>query len=284
MKRAGIVLHNSRVEAGEIGRRLAADLNARGVGLTALPVDAERLGEPVLPATPELFGHDLDLVFVLGGDGTMLAAARRLSGTGTPLLGVNLGRLGFLTEVERDEITNALDRVCADDFAVDERATIEGETTIGGETRPIWALNDVIVERRAPGRLVKLAVEIDGHPFCDFAADGLIVATPTGSTAYSFSAHGPVVSPALRCLVLTPVSAHMLFDRACVVGPTEDIAITVLPDPDVVALSLDGQENYELRPGDRVVLRTGGEAVRLARLSGAPFWSLVRSKFHLRGA
>jgi NAD+ kinase len=176
-------------------------------------------------------------------------------------------------------------RILSDGFEVEERMTLEGEVYVHGQlAERLWALNDVIVEKLAPGRLIKLAVAIDGVPFTSFAADGLVVATPTGSTAYSFSAHGPIVAPGLDCVVLTPVSAHMLFDRSIVVGPRDVISITVLPDPDAVSLSLDGRKGIELITGAEVRVHGGSKRVRLAKVSGEPFWSLVRTKFGLRSS
>jgi NAD+ kinase len=152
----------------------------------------------------------------------------------------------------------------------------------GDVAERLWALNDVIVEKLSPGRLIKLSIAVDASPFTSLAADGLIVSTPTGSTAYSFSAHGPVVSPALDCLIATPVSAHMLFDRSIVVAPHETLTITVLPECDAVSLSLDGRKGIELATGAVVHLRAGAQRVRLVRIAATPFWTIVRTKFGLR--
>ncbi len=285
MKRVAVVLHGSRAAAAEIGRTLVAELGARNVEVVALPEDAERLGAPAV-ATPALYiADDVDLVFVLGGDGTLLRAAALVRGSGTPLLGVNLGRLGFLTQLERHELSTALTKILAEGFEVEERMTLEGEVVSGDEiVEEIWALNDVIVEKLSPGRLIKLSVAIEGEPFTSFGCDGLIVATPTGSTAYSFSAHGPVVAPNLDCLVLTPVSAHGLFDRSIVVAPHDTITITILPDPDAVSLVIDGRKSLELTPDMQVRVRAGKKRARLARLEATPFWSIVRTKFGMRGS
>lgn len=283
MKRACVFLHGTRAVAAEVARELVATLVANGVDVEALPDDAERLGPAVEVARRETFGEGADLLFALGGDGTMLRAAAIVAKAETPLLGINLGRLGFLTQIERHELPAALERLLTDGFGIEERMTVEGEVLVNGEvTERLWALNDVIVEKQAPGRLIKLAVAIDGLPVSSFAADGVIVATPTGSTAYSFSAHGPVVSPALDCMVVTPVSAHMLFDRSLIVSPGETVSISVLPDPDAVSLSLDGHRGMELIAGAEVRIRRGSTRARFVRITDTPFWSLVRSKFGLR--
>jgi NAD+ kinase len=159
--------------------------------------------------------------------------------------------------------------------------TLEADVTGDGSSETIWALNDVIVSKINPGRTVKLAVSIAGERFTIFAADGLIVATPTGSTAYSFSARGPVVSPAIDCLILTPVSPHQTFDRTIVAGPDETIEITVLSENDVAAVSADGRPAIEVTPGSTIKVRRSERRLRLANIDGGPFWRLVREKFRL---
>jgi NAD+ kinase len=221
-------------------------------------------------------------MFVLGGDGTFLRAAELAAPSGTPLLGVNLGRLGFLAELERGELRSAIGRILADGFDITDRMTIEADVRSDRGAERVWALNDVIVSKVNPGRTIKLGVSIGGEPFAEFAADGIIVASPTGSTAYSFSARGPVVSPAIDCLILTPVSPHQTFDRAIVAGPAEEIEIAVLGHSDVAGLSADGRPSTDLAPGATVRLRRSDLRVRLADVDAAPFWRLVREKFRLR--
>lgn len=282
MKRMGLFLHGDRAEAEAMGRWLTASLASRGIAVCALAPDAARLGESVIVVDEAGFGSDLDLVFVLGGDGTLLRAAAMVVPTGAPLLGVNLGRLGFLAEIERGELEAALDRIINEGFDVEERMTLEGEVEQGGEVvEQFIAINDIIVSKTIPGRLIKLGLAIGGEMFTTVAADGLIVATPTGSTAYSFSAHGPIVSPQLDCLVVTPVAPHTLFDRSMVVSRNEAVTITVLPDPDAVSLSIDGRKAVELTTGALVRVRAADPRLRLAKVDSSPFWQLVREKFRL---
>ena len=281
MKRAALVLHADRREAEEIGRWLTAALTDAGVEVCALATDAARIGEQARSLTPEEFEQGFDLIFALGGDGTFLRAAELAAPSATPLLGVNLWRLGFLAAVERGELQGALGRILGKGFDTADRMTLEAEVTSGGVTQQLWALNDIIVSKVNPGRLIKLAVSVTGERFTVFAADGLVVASPTGSTAYSFSARGPIVSPVLDCLILTPVSPHQTFDRAIVAGPEETIEITLLPDPDAAALSADGRPAIELAPGAVVRVRRSERRLRLAIVDGGPFWALVREKFHL---
>ena len=282
MKRAGIFLHGDRAEAETIGRWLTGALASRGVEVCALPPDAARLGGPAIPVDEAGFGEGLEIIFVLGGDGTLLRAAALAVPSGAPLLAVNLGRLGFLADIERDQLDAALDRVCGAGFAVEERMTLEGQVLHAGEVAERFiAINDIIVSKVEPGRLIKLGLAIGGEPFTTVAADGLVVATPTGSTAYSFSAHGPIVSPLMDCLVLTPVAPHTLFDRSMIVSAAEEVAITVLQDPDAVSLSVDGRKGPELAAGTIVQVRASARRLKLAKVEGAPFWRLVREKFRL---
>ena len=282
MKRVGLFLHGDRAEAEAMGRWLASSLASRGIAVCALAPDAARLGQPVTVVDEAGFGSDLDLVFVLGGDGTLLRAAAMVVPTGAPLLGVNLGRLGFLAEIERGELEAALDRITNEGFDVEERMTLEGEVEQRGEVvERFIAINDIIASKTIPGRLIKLGLAIGGEMFTTVAADGLIVATPTGSTAYSFSAHGPIVSPQLDCLVVTPVAPHTLFDRSMVVSRNEAVTITVLPDPDAVSLSIDGRKAVELTTGALVRVRAAERRLRLAKVDSSPFWQLVREKFRL---
>ena len=280
MKRVGVVLHAGRPEAASTARTLAERLVARGVEVWALADDAGRIGSPdVNPA--ERFSEDLDLVFVFGGDGTLLRAAEAVDRTGVPLLGVNFGHLGFLSELERSQLDDGLKRLLDDGFTVEERLVLQGEIVDGGVTRSVRALNDLIVAKGATGRAIRLAVSISGEPLASWAADGIIVATATGSTAYSFSAGGPVVSPDVDCLIVTPVSPHGLFNRSVIVAPSEEILLDVKADPDGASLSADGQPAIRLNVGAQVRVRVADDRIRLAKVEPRPFWRLVREKFRL---
>jgi NAD+ kinase len=280
VKRAGLILHAGRPEASATGRWLAETLAARGVEVWASDDDAARIGSDRVKGAGGL-PDDLDLVFVLGGDGTLLRAADAIGRSGVPLLGINFGHLGFLSELERSELEAGLKRLFDDGFSVEERLLLEGDIEEGGKTLSVRAMNDIIVAKTATGRAIRLAVSIGGVPFVSWAADGVIVATATGSTAYSFSAGGPVVSPRLECIIVTPVSPHGLFHRSVVVPADEEVELRVLPDADEAGLSADGLPTVPLGAGARVHIRIGKERVRLAKLEPAPFWRLVREKFHL---
>lgn len=280
MKRVGLFLHAAMAEAATTARWLAETLNARGVEVVALEADAARVASPALTAARAL-PDDLDLVFVLGGDGTLLRAADVVGRSGVPLLGINFGHLGFLSELERSELESGLRRLLDDGFTIEERLLLDGEIEQNGETIVVHALNDIIVAKVEPGRAIRLSLEVDGVQLVSLAADGVIVATATGSTAYSFSAGGPVVSPRLECMLVTPVSPHGLFSRTVVVPPDELVVVTLLNEPDHAALSADGLPTIPLASGARVSVRAGKNRIRLAKLEPAPFWQLVRDKLHL---
>jgi NAD+ kinase len=277
MTRVGFVVHGGRAEAVEAASELAQKLRADGVATVALQ---EAIGADEV-VTPDAFVKDLSLVVSVGGDGTFLRAAHLAAEAGCPVLGVKAGRVGFLTEVEPGEAAALLDDALAGRARVEERlavvATAEGCPWEG----PQWGLNEIMIEKRARHRLVRLAVEIGGSYVTTFSGDGVIVASPTGSTAYSFSARGPIVTPELDCILVTPVAAHMVFDRSFVLAPDERVVLTVEGEEPGM-LSADGRESLELPVGARVIVSAAAEAARLVRRPDAEsFYSRVREKFKL---
>jgi NAD+ kinase len=242
----------------------------------------ERVGADEVVAA-DAFGKDLDLVVAVGGDGTLLRAANIATTAGCPVLGVKAGRMGFLTEVEPDGAGPLIESAIAGAGRIEERMAVVA-TPEGTEwTEPEWALNEIIVEKRARHRLIRLAVFVDGVYVTTFSGDGVIVASPTGSTAYSFSARGPIVSPALGCLVVTPVAAHMVFDRSFVLAPSERVTLEVAGEEPGL-LSADGRESLELPVGARVTVSKAEQPVRLVRRPKAEsFYSRMREKFELPG-
>jgi NAD+ kinase len=222
-----------------------------------------------------------ELVLALGGDGTMLRAAQVAHRSDALLLGVNFGALGYLTEVEAGDATRALERIFSDDFAVEERMMLQ--CTANNDERSTYVgLNEVLVERASRHRLVKLSVRVGGEGLAAFNADGMIVASPTGSTAYALSAGGPIVSPRAQSLVLVPVSPHMVFSRPIVLAPDEVVEITVEASEEA-SLSLDGAIGCPLPPGARVEVRRHPRALKLVRLSGPGFLARLRAKLLLSG-
>jgi NAD+ kinase len=228
---------------------------------------------------------DAEFVVCLGGDGTMLRAVGALDGSPVPLLGVNFGQLGYLTEVEPGELIASLERVLEGGerggWHLDERLMLEATVRRGGEQLGRWrALNEVVVEKHAAGHTVSLLARIDGEPFTSFAADGLIVATPTGSTAYSLSARGPIVSPRHRALLLTPVSPHMLFDRTLVLDPAESVEIEVIGHRRA-EVAVDGRLVLMVDPGDAVHFRPAAETACFIRFGPYRYHQILKQKFGL---
>jgi NAD+ kinase len=279
-----VVVHTGRPSALALGKELFRWSADHGVDLRTLDEERGCLGEGVPCARPEDFTEGLDLVVVLGGDGTLLRAVRTALRDQVPVLGVNLGRLGFLTEVEADAMPAALDAVWAGRYRVERRMTLAARTELGGAVLgEDVAVNDVVLEKAARERLAGVAAHIDGRLFASYAADGIMVASPTGSTAYSFSAGGPIVSPRLDALLLTPVAPHMVFNRALVLHPDEVVRLEVVGDGPVVE-SVDGRAVRELPPGAVVEVCRGELDALLVRIGEPDFYGLVRSKFHLADA
>ena len=226
---------------------------------------------------------DLELVVVLGGDGTILRAAELTRGCSAPLLGVNLGHVGFLAESEREDLTETITRALARDYLVEERMTLNVRVKVNSEViYETWALNEATVEKASRERMLEVVIEVDGRPLSSFGCDGVVMSTPTGSTAYAFSAGGPIVWPSLDALLLVPLSPHALFARPLVVGPDSALAVEVLDRTQGTGvLWCDGRRAHDLPRGARVVVRRSPIPVRLARLSQGPFTDRLVRKFNL---
>lgn len=226
---------------------------------------------------------DLELAVVLGGDGTILKAAELVRASQTPLLGINLGHVGFLAESEKNEINSTIARVVAKDYLVKERLTLDVSVKLDGkEVYRTWALNEATVEKSARERMLEVVVEVDSRPLSSFGCDGIVVSTPTGSTAYAFSGGGPVVWPSVDALLMVPLSAHALFARPLVISPNSLVAVEVLQrSAGAGVLWCDGRRSTELPVGARVEVRKSDKPVRLARLSQGPFTDRLVRKFSL---
>jgi NAD+ kinase len=278
--RAVIVAHHERAEAAALALSASKWLADHGFTVWMPPDDAAALDlDDLADARPP---GEAQLAISLGGDGTMLRTVELLGGSVTDILGVNVGQLGYLTEVEPGALRGALDRYGAGDFEIEQRMMLSVVADpVGDAPACSWrALNEAVIERQESGHTVRLMVRIDGAPFTTYAADGLIVATPTGSTAYSLSARGPVVSPRHRALLLTPVSPHMLFDRALVLGPEESIEIEVSGHRSA-DLNVDGQRAMTLAQGSTVRFCAADEPARFVRFGPRRFHQILKAKFGL---
>jgi NAD+ kinase len=281
IRAVGLVPHRVRGVAHELAGAAARYFREHGVEVRVPDLEAKASGLGELGVPSEGFVAGLDLVISLGGDGTMLHAVDLVYPAPVPILGVNVGQLGYLTEVEPDELDASLPRLLAGDFDVSERMVLAVHVVSSGAATGTWfALNEAALEKQRNGHLIRLDVSINGSPFTTYAADGVIVATPTGTTAYSFSVRGPIASPALRCLVLTPVSPHMLFDRSLVLADSEELGFVMCDDQGVV-LTLDGRELGQLGAGDQVSCVAAAEPLRLASLRARDFHQVLKAKFAL---
>jgi NAD+ kinase len=274
MAKIALVVHPERPEAKTLASRASAWLESRGHAVMMLIPPEEDTGAGVLEGA--------DLAVSLGGDGTMLRTVNLAWAAGVPVLGVNLGRLGYLTEVEPPGLEDALDRFLSGRYALEDRMMLEvawSGPSLGGESSCL-ALNEAVVEKTVPGHTIRLTATIAKRPFVTYAADGLLVATPTGSTAYNLSVRGPILSPCLRAVVVAPISPHMLFDRPLVLDPTEWLELTVAgPRPGV--LVVDGRSVSVLEPGDCVRCRAADRPVQLVTFGPRDFHSILRTRFHL---
>jgi NAD+ kinase len=269
MRVVGFIVHEGRGAAVEAAAALGKALRDDGVEVVRAR-DVEGTARP-------------ELVVTVGGDGTFLRGAHVAAELDCPVLGVKVGRLGFLTEVEPADALDLIRDALAGTASIEERLAATARSQGGTAFVPQWGLNEIMVEKRARHRLVRLAVEVDGEYVTTFSADGVVVATPTGSTAYSFSARGPIVSPDVRCLVLTPIAAHMVFDRSFVLGADQQVILEVVGDEPGL-LSADGRESVELPVGSRARIEAAEHPARLVRRSDAPpFLARVRDKFELPG-
>jgi NAD+ kinase len=282
IRTVGLVVRQDRpANAMAVASQLCAWMKSEGLTPLADPDIATQIG--AAPASQPDINNRADLIVVLGGDGTLLGAARHIGRRETPILGINLGTLGFLTEAPTEEAMATLARVAAGDYEVDRRimleAVVEREAAVGGQNEHFAALNDVVIIKRAVGRMLDVHVIADHMPFCTYRADGLIVSTPTGSTAYALSAGGPIVFPNLGVIVLAPICPHTLSNRPVVLPDSFEIEMRVMVDDQGAMLTCDGQESAPLGPTDVIRVRRGAYAVALIR-STHPYFEIWRDKLH----
>lgn len=279
-----VVAHPRRTEVQESVQQVLDMLYAASMSPRVLADEAGALDlacSRVVEADEDA-AAGVELVLVLGGDGSLLRGAELARPHGAPLLGVNLGHVGFLAEAEPDALPSVVERVVARDYGVEERMTVDVSVRVGGQlTWTGWALNEVALEKGLRGKMVECVLEIEGRPLSRWACDGVVCATPTGSTAYAFSAGGPVVWPEVEALLVVPISAHALFARPLVVGKHATVALEIVPGTGDGVLSCDGRRTVSVAAGARVEVTAGKIPVRLARVHPQPFTDRLVRKFDL---
>lgn len=286
-----LLAHTGRPAALRSAQLVHRSLSRAGLTVRMLKNEIEELAtagfglDPVEPVEDDEAAEGVELVMVLGGDGTLLRAAELARPAGAPLLGVNLGHVGFLAEAEREDLGETVRSVVDRDYVVEERMTLDVAVFHGGRQsgRSVrtWALNDATLEKGEARRVLETILEIDGRPLSRWACDGVVCASPTGSTAHAFSAGGPVVWPDVEALLVVPLSAHALFARPMVVAPDATVALEVLPETAPGVLWCDGRRMVELPPGARIEITRADIPVKLARLHRAPFTDRLVAKFGL---
>jgi NAD+ kinase len=279
MLQAAIISKPQKREVARILRDLIAWLEARNYHYLLDPDSAAYIDAPNPIERVDLPKHKPNLVIVLGGDGTLLAAARAFARTTTPILSVNLGALGFLTEISLSELYSTLDAWCNNCAEIEVRSMMHAQHIRGGKTLSHWeALNDVVVAKGTIARMGDFSVEIDNQAVATFRADGVIVSTPTGSTAYNLAADGPIVMPSVNALVVTPICPHLLTIRPIVMPGESNVSIKVVGVPNEIYLTVDGQQAIELHLGDTVHCQRSKYSVRLLRHHPNGLFSVLRSK------
>jgi NAD+ kinase len=277
-----LVAHTARPSAITVARQLTERLTRAGIEVRVLEDEREALGCGDAIGVPPGTAENYELLIALGGDGTLLRAAELARRSHTPLLGVNLGHVGFLAEADPVDLDVTTERILTEEYDVEERFTVAVEVIRDGEVAiRDWALNDVSVEKAARERIIDLLLEIDSRPLSRWACDGIICATPTGSTAYAFSVGGPVVWPEVQALMVVPISAHALFARALVLNPDCTVAIEMADRRTSAVMFCDGRRTHEIAPGDRIEVSRSELPIRLLRMRSAPFTDRLVDKFQL---
>jgi NAD+ kinase len=284
IRRVGLVGNVEKPACARVVRAAAGLIREAGrqVAMDAATQRLTRQEAEVHPDAAALAGK-VDLLLVCGGDGTMLRVAREIAGLSTPILGINIGGLGFLTAVSSRQLPEALDRIWAGRFTFERRTLLEATAEHGGRRYRCRALNDVVISHGSESRLIDLDVTVDGDPVTCYRGDGLVISSPTGSTAYSLAAGGAIVLPTAQVIALTPICPHTLSNRPLILNHGARIEVKVLTQRPTAVLSADGELITELVAGDRVLIRRSRHTVRLMHLTGSSFFEALRSKLHWRG-
>jgi NAD+ kinase len=285
IQRVGIIANSTKISGRQLVKQAARLIQRSGreVRVEAETASMARLRVPVMESVTALT-QEIDLLLVFGGDGTMLRVARDIGGAPTPILGINIGGLGFLTDVPSSELESSLERVWAGEYSLENRALIEAEARTAGETLQACALNDFVISRGIVSRLIELDVHIDGQLLTRYRCDGLIISSPTGSTAYSLSAGGAIVHPTAEVFTLTPICPHTLSNRSVIFSLASTIVVTVAGHKYDTILSSDGQNLCPLHPGDTIQVKRSRHNVRLVHPAGTTFFETLRRKLDWSGS
>lgn len=275
----GIILNYDKGETAELSKKIAEFLKTKGMEVFALAEECAVL-EEVNELSKTEFNNTIEFLIVVGGDGTFLRGSRQIFGCEIPILGVNMGNLGFLTEVEKDNVFEALKNIIEGKYFLEKRMLLAADVIRNEKVvRSFMALNDFVINKGAFSRLIGISMYIGGEYFRDYSSDGVIIATPTGSTAYSLSAGGPIVFPGMDVSIITPICPHSLSARPMVIPPEKDVEITLCSPRIKSMLTIDGQNGFELENGDRIIIKKAESRLNFVKFSKEGFFGRIRDKF-----
>ncbi|MHB1125342.1 MAG: NAD(+)/NADH kinase [Bacillota bacterium] len=279
MKIIGLITNFEKKQAVQLAPDVINWLTRQGLKVMVPQSQAGPLGCPQLGRAKTEISAQAECILVLGGDGTLLNTAREVAVAGTPILGINLGQLGFLTEIELPDLYSDLEKLIRGEFRIEERMMLQATVFRGEQVSSRFrALNDIVITKGAFSRMIRLETYVDSHFIATYPADGLIIASPTGSTAYSLSAGGPIVAPDVEVMLLTPICPHSLYARPMVVSHLHEIRVILRSEPADVMLTVDGQHGFKLEKDDTIIVTRASCSTRLIRLKGRSFYEIMREK------
>ncbi|MDK2986396.1 MAG: kinase [Clostridia bacterium] len=279
MKSFGLIINLEKERSIQVATQIIEFFKERKIEVLLPPSNAKAVGYPDLTFMEEKLPENMDCILVLGGDGTFLNTARTMADKDIPILGINLGQLGFLTEIDPEDLFEGLQKLLDGQYYIEERMMLKASVERGGlETESFTALNDIVVTKGAFARMIELKTYVGSQYVATYPADGLIISSPTGSTAYSLSAGGPIVAPELEVMIFTPICPHTLHARPMIINPNECLKVTVLSKQSEVMLTVDGQHGFKLQEGDIISITKSKYTTKLVRLKDRCFYSVLREK------
>lgn len=279
MKKIGIIPNFTKDKDMQLTRKIINWIEGHGGQVLLNEIEAEKINRKDLAYKSYKMYKESDFIIVLGGDGTLLGVARRIGWYETPILGVNLGRLGFLTGVELRDLYTAMEKIFAGEYTIEERMMLEAVVVNNNvQVETFYGLNDVVISKGAFTRIIRLKTYIDGHYLDSYSADGIIISSPTGSTAYSLSAGGPIVNPQNSLLIVTPISPHTLHARSIIISDKEKVCVEVEGGDNEVILTIDGQEGYKVKNEDKLVVSKADFHANFVKLNNRTFYDVLRNK------